>query len=201
MEHARAEDEFLFRDFPKEEVSLDGDLSSPWVKTMLQNAGELPEFSALRCQLQLTGVSEEGVYFRGSFEGEAKVPCDRCAEDFKLHVADDEIHCLIKQQKQGHPKAGVKKLPKQKDDDEVEVSPEESDSSTHWFSGPQFRAGDVLAEYVQLALPFKRLCSESCRGVCAGCGENLNTSSCRCEAEVVVEKPNPFAALKKLKKE
>jgi uncharacterized protein len=33
-----------------------------------------------------------------------------------------------------------------------------------------------------LAIPMKLLCAEDCRGLCAGCGANLNEESCRCAA-------------------
>jgi len=39
-----------------------------------------------------------------------------------------------------------------------------------------------IRDTILLALPMKVLCAESCRGLCAGCGVNLNNASCRCAA-------------------
>jgi uncharacterized protein len=47
-----------------------------------------------------------------------------------------------------------------------------------------------------LALPFKRLCKEKCKGLCPSCGTNLNTGKCTCLAEHVDPR---WEVLKKLK--
>lgn len=54
----------------------------------------------------------------------------------------------------------------------------------------QQRSGEVdlveaLRQAAVLGLPIKRLCSEECRGLCAGCGANLNLEECRCPPSVV----------------
>lgn len=38
----------------------------------------------------------------------------------------------------------------------------------------------VLAEMVLLNHPIKMLCKEDCKGICPGCGADLNKESCRC---------------------
>ncbi|MCE5274675.1 MAG: DUF177 domain-containing protein [Deltaproteobacteria bacterium] len=49
-----------------------------------------------------------------------------------------------------------------------------------------FRNAILLGEYIiselVLSLPFIYLCTEQCRGLCAGCGANLNTGQCTCQA-------------------
>jgi uncharacterized protein len=47
-----------------------------------------------------------------------------------------------------------------------------------------------------LALPFKRLCKQKCKGLCPSCGINLNTSTCSCRPEHVDPR---WEVLKKLK--
>lgn len=41
---------------------------------------------------------------------------------------------------------------------------------------------DDVRQTILLAVPLKLLCREDCRGLCAGCGVNLNSEACRCEA-------------------
>jgi uncharacterized protein len=41
---------------------------------------------------------------------------------------------------------------------------------------------DEIRDTIVLAVPMKMLCAENCRGLCAGCGANLNTEPCRCAA-------------------
>ncbi|MDD5088519.1 MAG: DUF177 domain-containing protein [bacterium] len=39
---------------------------------------------------------------------------------------------------------------------------------------------DELRDFLILALPGKWLCSEDCRGICPGCGADLNRQPCSC---------------------
>ena len=39
---------------------------------------------------------------------------------------------------------------------------------------------DVIREQVYLSLPIKRLCRETCSGLCPSCGLNLNKEQCQC---------------------
>jgi uncharacterized metal-binding protein YceD (DUF177 family) len=52
--------------------------------------------------------------------------------------------------------------------------------------------GDVLAEQLQLQIPFQPLCKTECRGICPRCGADLNAGRCAC---VSLERDNPFAVL------
>jgi len=55
-----------------------------------------------------------------------------------------------------------------------------------------------VREEVLLSHPVKYLCSESCKGLCPGCGANLNVTRCDCRPEKKVD--SPFDVLKKIKK-
>ncbi|SFB27124.1 YceD family protein [Clostridium frigidicarnis] len=39
---------------------------------------------------------------------------------------------------------------------------------------------EIVKTSIIMALPIKRLCSESCKGLCQQCGANLNINSCKC---------------------
>ena len=69
--------------------------------------------------------------------------------------------------------------------------PIESDQGVADFT-PEVRE-DVL-----LSHPVKYLCSESCKGLCPGCGANLNVTHCDCRPEE--KAASPFDVLKKIKK-
>ena len=47
----------------------------------------------------------------------------------------------------------------------------------------QLPLDDVLTTDIILSLPFQFLCSEDCKGICAGCGKNLNRETCVCKKE------------------
>ena len=54
---------------------------------------------------------------------------------------------------------------------------------------------EVLREFVLLALPMQKLCSEGCKGICPVCGQNRNQQSCDCQTAPVDDR---WAALKQL---
>lgn len=43
---------------------------------------------------------------------------------------------------------------------------------------------ELLQEAFLLEMDTKNLCSEDCRGLCPGCGADLNTEPCRCKKEI-----------------
>ncbi len=80
------------------------------------------------------------------------------------------------------------------DEDEVEL--EERDLISVPFSGDELDLSPEIGEQVALAVPFKPLCSDDCKGLCPHCGTDLNVSYCDCGHELVNLK---FAALKDFK--
>lgn len=48
----------------------------------------------------------------------------------------------------------------------------------------QLELDELLGDVFILDLDTKNLCSEDCKGLCAGCGVNLNEGVCRCKREV-----------------
>jgi len=66
-----------------------------------------------------------------------------------------------------------------------------------FYEGDGLELNDVLREFVLLALPMQRLCSENCKGICPECGQNRNHNECRCQTAAVDDR---WAALKELRK-
>ncbi len=64
-----------------------------------------------------------------------------------------------------------------------------------YYSGDQIDLSPLLNEQVILSLPIRPLCAESCRGLCAGCGVNLNRDSCRCETRPTGARPTAVRSL------
>lgn len=44
---------------------------------------------------------------------------------------------------------------------------------------------ETAKEFILLNLPSVYLCDEDCKGVCSGCGVNLNNGECKCEGKEV----------------
>ncbi|TQQ84672.1 DUF177 domain-containing protein [Peptacetobacter hominis] len=61
---------------------------------------------------------------------------------------------------------------------------------------------DIIAQTIDFNMPHKVLCREDCKGLCPGCGANLNVEDCRC-SEKINDEDNidpRFAKLKELLK-
>ena len=52
------------------------------------------------------------------------------------------------------------------------------------LDGTELDLDEVVTTAFVLAMDTKNLCSDDCKGLCAGCGVNLNEEPCRCKPEV-----------------
>ncbi len=79
----------------------------------------------------------------------------------------------------------------------------------HLYEGAAGQIIDVtqdIREDLLLEMPFTFRCSPDCKGICPGCGANLNTEKCRCRrkrrdnsAKASPSGPSPWDALAELK--
>lgn len=54
---------------------------------------------------------------------------------------------------------------------------------------------DDVRQSVELAIPWKLLCKEDCRGLCRSCGKDLNEGMCGCESEEIDPRWEPLKKL------
>ncbi|WP_294474931.1 DUF177 domain-containing protein [uncultured Intestinimonas sp.] len=66
----------------------------------------------------------------------------------------------------------------------TELSDERSDDEIVLLEGDEVDLDEVAATAFVLAMESKNLCSEDCKGLCPGCGADLNVEACRCRPEV-----------------
>ncbi len=119
----------------------------------------LPDRVALTGELTVDNL-EARVLLRGELAAEAELACDRCLENYRARF-EAPVEITI--------------LRDRSSEDEADVC------VIHQRSG-EVDLGAPLREAALLALPLKRLCGEQCRGLCSGCGANLNLEPCRCPA-------------------
>jgi uncharacterized protein len=65
-----------------------------------------------------------------------------------------------------------------------------------FYKGDEIDFSDAIQEQVVLAIPYKPICSEGCKGLCSQCGQDLNKGKCQCGEK---QDDGPFEALRKLK--
>ena len=66
----------------------------------------------------------------------------------------------------------------------TELENEENDDIVLLDRDCQLDLDELLGDVFILDLDTKNLCSPDCKGICAGCGANLNEEPCRCKREV-----------------
>jgi uncharacterized protein len=122
------------------------------------------------------------VRITGSIKGTLQVSCHRCLKPFAFPL-DEQVDIYLVTEAQMDR------------DDEKELDPDEM--LYEFFDGEVIEVDRLVAEQIFLALPVKVLCSEDCRGICPGCGANLNEEPCRCAPG---SSRSPFAGLRLVKK-
>ncbi len=125
---------------------------------------------------------EGGLHLSGRIDGDIELKCDRCLETFPLPVHVDFSYILMSKLAD-HVR------------DMIELKGNDMDVS--FFDGVGIDVGHYFREQVLLQFPMKRLCDIACKGLCLGCGADLNKQKCSCP-EPAVE--SPFSILQQLLK-
>lgn len=97
-------------------------------------------------------------------KGEIEAPCSKCLEPIR-HKVDLHLKTVY-----------LPALPGMSGNLEAE----RSSSDTGYYRNI-IRLGDYIVSELGLSLPLRFICSEECKGLCPGCGVNLNREECRCE--------------------
>lgn len=97
-------------------------------------------------------------------QGQAKsvldLTCDRCMRPFQQEKVVD-LHCLLAETLEG----------------------EEDEGEIILLDQGELDVGELAYTAFILDMDTKHLCSEDCKGLCPGCGVNLNQEPCRCKKQ------------------
>ena len=88
--------------------------------------------------------------------------CDRCSKPIECKYEFEFSRTLVK---------------------EGTIENEDEDGVYLEIKGGFLEADDEIREEFVLMFPTKHLCDEDCKGICQGCGADLNNEECRCEKE------------------
>ena len=87
--------------------------------------------------------------------------CDRCAKPFQREKAVEYETLLA-----------------------FELANGESDDIVELSQDGELELDELMLEVFLLEMDTKNLCSQDCKGLCPGCGADLNTEQCRCKREI-----------------
>ena len=154
------------------------------VLSEMVNRGECTFIAPIKTAVRATRI-DDMIEVKGEVNSQVRRPCGRCLQEYELPL------------KSRFDLTYVNRIPGVQEDDEqdeVEISAQEM--GLIYFEGEQINLQDGIQEQVILAFPIKALCKKDCKGLCAGCGKDLNKGDCDCDHKP----PDPrFAALKNLK--
>ena len=115
------------------------------------------------------------VFASGKLVGFATVACSRCVGPVRVPI-EEALHVTFM------PPGEIPGDAADGDDEGAEVTAEDIDVFP--FDGDHIDLEPMLREQFILAVPFAPLCRDDCRGLCAQCGADRNTSPCTCEPPV-----------------
>ncbi len=105
-------------------------------------------------------VGEE-IFVKTRLRTSVELTCDRCLENYTLAL--DEIISAV-----------------MTFDDKLAAG-EDEDIYLITKATREVDITEAVRETLLLAIPYKKLCREDCKGLCPRCGANLNVSPCTCD--------------------
>jgi uncharacterized protein len=172
------------RDIGEGGLKVSRRVGSTQVREMLGPVGvELAEGPAeveLSLELYRTDPTSPVIFVRGGIHGKLAVPCARCLAPAILEVAEPALHLTYV------PKASAEGAPAARDESAA-LSAEDLDAYEH--DGQVVDLEPLVLEQLVLAIPITPLCREDCKGICTGCGAELNREPCTCTEEATPDSP------------
>ena len=123
------------------------------------------------------------LHMTGEVRGTLAMACHRCLEQCRVVVGRKFYYML-------EPADAFM------EDAAREISLDAQDLDVWHFGHGEVHLDSIFREQLLLQIPIKVLCSDDCRGLCSGCGRNLNIEECQCEQGC---NGSPFAVLSQFK--
>jgi uncharacterized protein len=178
----------LVADIRREGLSLVGDVSA-------EELGLAETDAVVRGTLSVSldlAKADDMITVTGVVEGTAVRQCVRCLKEYDDPLAFSvraafarEVKEAKKETKVGIRQSGTVRLRKgQPVPIKLDLGIDEIEGDDRYFyHGDYVELGPMLREHVILAAPMQPLCHEHCAGLCARCGQDLNTGPCQCPVE------------------
>jgi uncharacterized protein len=114
------------------------------------------------CELSKSG---DLISAKGWVKGKMHLACDRCLKPFENgYKSFFEIH--------------YRPQPEEMPEEDEEFTEEQAE--VVYFAGDLLDIADQIRQTVLLSVPMRALCRDDCRGLCGGCGKDLNLDKCKC---------------------
>ena len=139
----------------------------------------LVTISPLRLSGEISPI-EGGYALAARLIYDGQLECSRCLAAYSFRE-DEEFSIVLYPR---HRQPGI----------DLELA--RGDLDTQYYDEPVIELYPIAEERVQMALPMKPLCRPDCRGLCPGCGKDLNLGSCACARDTADPRWEALRALK-----
>lgn len=137
---------------------------------------EVVNSGSITIEANVSKGDAEGEYVaEGTSQFTADLECSRCVEPYPF-ANSSTFHVRFR------PRLEVSG-----ENEEVEIT-DAGELDVEFYSERTIPLRDLALEQIQLSIPMKPLCDESCLGLCPQCGANRSREACKCEASVVDER-------------
>lgn len=126
------------------------------------------------------------VLIEGTINIDASLTCSRCCGDFVQSLKN------ITFKEEYNPAEEIIQ------EDEQELT--DQDMELNYYNNDEIDLKELIKEQVLISVPMKPLCSENCKGICAGCGKELNAGPCECNEDILDPRLAPLQQLKEAMK-
>lgn len=121
---------------------------------------------------------------KGRFNADVRLTCARCLSRFDSEIAAPFDLTFESRVETPEP------------EETIEIELKAADMGIIYLEGEEIDFEPVVAEQLLMHYPMQPLCKTTCRGLCPGCGADLNNETCRCTEKAVDPR---LAVLKQLK--
>ncbi|MFC1563827.1 DUF177 domain-containing protein [candidate division KSB1 bacterium] len=122
-------------------------------------------------------VLGKNYYIKVTTDTNVKTECDRCLNDIALNLSINTSLVYTEDNS----------LDPEHQQDDLLILPANCDTAD---------LTDIIRQQIIVNLPMKILCNEECKGLCPGCGTDLNKKKCKCKNDKIDPR---WEALKNIK--
>jgi uncharacterized protein len=170
------------RDIPVEGLERTFDLSAELAPRVFAESSEVKAGPDVRGTVMVTRNGSDYIA-GGELRGSAEMACSRCLKPVTVKLDSEWGMTFVPAHKLSPEKEDEREVA----EDQVDVAPYEDE---------ELDLEPTLREELLLALPVAPICADTCRGLCARCGHDLNQGDCACPPE---PKDDRWAALRQMK--
>ncbi len=121
--------------------------------------GSMPIIEKGPAQIAVKHIKGQELEITGNCKMVLEIPCDRCLEPVAVEFELDFTKNVNL---------------------DADVETDEMDEK-NYIDGYHLDVDKLLYNEILIGWPMKILCSETCKGICNTCGQNLNKGTCDCE--------------------